>query len=167
MSSRARKRARAAAAGEVRTATPPPPKPPSRSEVKNAEARAKLVPLREGERPVAVTVAFWITVVLLVVNGVLAFSGYKLHGKKPPVSGEIVFLVLMGFMAWGLWRARYWAVLGLEALLALGMLGAGLSLPLAADVISALLAAAIFLACGVLFWFLVKAMARIQMPERR
>jgi len=142
-------------------------RPPSRSELKNAEARAKLVPLAEGERPTAVTVAFWITVALLVVNGVLAFSGYEVRGSKPPISGEIVFLALMGFMAWGLWRARYWAVLGLQALLALGMLGSGLSLPLAADVVSAVLAAAIFLACGTLFWFLVKAMARIQMPERR
>ena len=142
-------------------------RPPSRSELKNAEARAKLVPLAEGERPTAVTVAFWITVALLVVNGVLAFSGYEVRGSKPPISGEIVFLALMGFMAWGLWRARYWAVLGLQALLALGMLGSGLSLPLAADLVSAVLAAAIFLACGTLFWFLVKAMARIQMPERR
>jgi len=142
-------------------------RPPSRSELKNAEARAKLVPLAEGERPTAVTVAFWITVALLVVNGVLAFSGYEVRGTKPPISGEIVFLALMGFMAWGLWRARYWAVLGLQALLALGMLGSGLSLPLAADLVSAVLAAAIFLACGTLFWFLVKAMARIQMPERR
>jgi hypothetical protein len=29
------------------------------------------------------------------------------------------------------------------------------------------LAVAIFVAAGTLFWFLVKAMARIQMPERR
>ena len=162
MSSRARKRARAAAAGRVEAE-----RAPSRSELKNAEARAKLVPLAEGERPTAVTVAFWITIALLVVNAVLAFSGYKVHGKKPPISGEIVFLLLMGFMALGLGHARYWAVLGLQALLALGMLGAGLSLPLAADMGSALIAAAIFLACGTLFWFLVKAMARIQMPERR
>jgi len=139
----------------------------SRAEAKNAAVRESLVPLADGERPTAVTVAFWLTVVLLAANAVLAFSGYELHGKKPPASGEIVFTVLMAFMAWGLWKARYWAVLGLQALLALGMLGAGLSLPLAADVTSALLAAAILIACGTLFWFLVKAMARIQMPERR
>ena len=142
-------------------------RPPSRSELKNAEARANLVPLAEGERPRAVTVAFWITVSLVVVNTVLAFTRYKVHGEKAPISGQIIFLFLMGYMAWGLWRAKYWAVLGLQALLALGMLGAGLSLPLAADVESALIAAAILLACGTLFWFLVKAMARIQMPERR
>ncbi|MFL5840226.1 MAG: hypothetical protein ACJ77Z_07220, partial [Thermoleophilaceae bacterium] len=56
MSSRARKRARAAAAGEVSARTPEP-KPPSRSELRDAEVRAALVPLEEGERPVAVTVA--------------------------------------------------------------------------------------------------------------
>jgi hypothetical protein len=135
--------------------------------VKNAEARAKLEPLRDGERPTAVTVAAILTVLLLVANAVLAFSGYEVRGKKPPASGEIVFLVLMGTMAWGLWRARYWAVLGLQALLALGMLAAGLSLPLASDVTSALIAAALFIGCATMFWFLVKAMARIQMPERR
>jgi hypothetical protein len=167
MSSRARKRARAAAAGEVTQAAAPPPKPPSRSELKNEAVRERLVPLREGERPTAVTVAAILTVLLLVANAVLAFSGYEVQGKKPPVTGEIVFLLLMGTMAWGLWRARYWAVLGLQALLALGMLAAGLSLPLASDVTSALIAAALFLSCGTLFWFLVKAMARIQMPERR
>jgi hypothetical protein len=170
MSSRARKRARAAAAGEITAAkapAPAAPKPPSRSELKNEAARASLVPLREGERPTAVTVAAILTVVILVANAVLAFSGYEVRGKKPPVSGEIVFLVLMASMAWGLWRARYWAVLGLQALLALGMLAAGLSLPLASNVTSALIAAALFLACGTMFWFLVKAMARIQMPERR
>src|SRR5205085_934549 len=71
---------RTPAASEVRTAAPPrnkpgqstsvtarnkpgqstsvtAAKPPPRSELRNAEARAKLVPLREGERPVAVTVA--------------------------------------------------------------------------------------------------------------
>ena len=161
MSSRARKRARAAAAGEVRAE-----RPPSRSELKDAEARARLEPLGEGERPAAVTVAAIVTVVLLVVNAVLAFSGYQVRGKKPPAGGEIVFLVLMASMAWGLWRAKYWAVLGLQALLALRMLAAGLSLPLASDVTSALIAAAIFIGCATLFWSLVKAMARIQMPER-
>lgn len=163
MSSRARKRARAASAGEVRAE----PKPASRAEIKNAEARAKLEPLRKGERPRAVTVAAAIAVLLIVANLVLLVGGYKIHGKRTPVSGEIVFLLLMGAMALGLWRARYWAVLGMQALLAIGMLGAGLSLPLAADVVSAVLAAALLAACGTLFWFLVKAMARIQMPERR
>ena len=44
------------------------PKPPSRSEIRNAEARAELEPLAEGERPGAVTAAALVTAVLLVMN---------------------------------------------------------------------------------------------------
>src|SRR3954451_15457267 len=156
MSSRARKRARATTAGEV-----------SRSEIKNAEARAKLVPLREGERPGAVTAAALVTGLLLVMNIAAAIFGYDAPGSGSNAGPLIVYALLLGAMTWGLWHARYWAVLGMQALLALTMLIAGLSLPLASDVVSALLAGAIFIASGALFWFLVKAMARIQMPERR
>ena len=161
MSSRARKRARAAAAGEVTA------KPPSRSEIKNAEARAKLEPLAEGERPGAVTAAALVTAALLVMNVAAAIFGYDSPGGGNNAGPLIVYAVLLGVMTWGLWRAKYWAVLGLQALLAITMLIAGLSAPLASDAVSAVLAVAIFVAAGTLFWFLVKAMARIQMPERR
>jgi hypothetical protein len=159
MSSRARKRARATAPGEV--------KAPSRSEIKNTEARAKLEPLREGERPGAVTAAAVVTALLLVMNVAAAIFGYDAPGGGDKAGPLIVYGVLLGVMTWGLWHAKYWAVLGMQALLALTMLIAGLQLPLAADVGSAVLAALILVAAGTLFWFLVKAMARIQMPERR
>jgi len=143
------------------------PKPPSRSELKNAEARAKLVPLREGERPGAVTAAALVTALLVVMNIAAAIFGYDAPGGGDNRAPLVVYALLLGVMTWGLWHAKYWAVLGLEALLAITMLIAGLSAPLASDVISAVLAVAIFVAAGVLFWFLVKAMARIQMPDRR
>jgi hypothetical protein len=165
VSTRARKRARAAAAGEVRAEAVP--RPPSRSEIKNAEARAKLVALREGERPGAVTAAALVTGILLLMNIAAAIFGYDAPGGGSKGGPLVVYALLLGAMTWGLWRARYWAVLGMQALLALTMLVAGLQLPLAADVGSALLAGTIFIGAGTLFWFLVKAMARIQMPERR
>src|SRR2546429_5789094 len=41
--------------------------------------------------------------------------------RRPPRSTlfpyTTLFRSLLGAMAWGLWRARYWAVLGMEALL--------------------------------------------------
>ena len=160
MSNRARKRARAAAAGEVQVQ-----KPPSRSELKNAEARAKLVPLGEGERPAAVTAAAIVSALLLVMNVAAAIFGYDAPGGNN-AGPLIVYASLLGVMTWGLWHAKYWAVLGMQALLALTMLIAGLQLPFATGVLSALLAGLIFVSAGVLFWFLVKAMARIQMPER-
>src|SRR3954451_5953148 len=104
MSSRARKRARAAAAGEVRA---------SRSELKNQAVRESLEPLARGERPTAVTVAAVVAAALVASNIILFASGYEIQGKKPAPGGVIVFTLLLGAMTWGLWRARYWAVLGM------------------------------------------------------
>jgi hypothetical protein len=142
-------------------------KPPSRSELKNAQVRAELVPLREGERPGAVTAAALVTALLLVMNLAAAVFGYDAPGGGSNGRPLVVYATLLGVMTWGLWHARYWAVLGMQALLALTMLVAGLQLPLASDIGSAVLASLILVGAGTLFWFLVKAMARIQMPERR
>ena len=142
-------------------------KAPSRTELKNAEARAKLVPLRAGERPTAVTVAAVIAAALVALNIAMAIGGYEIQGKKPALPGVIVFTVLLAAMALGLWRARYWAVLGMEALLGITMMLFGLALPFASNVRAVLVSFAVLIPSGALFWFLVKAMARIQMPERR
>ena len=72
----------------------------------------------------------------------------------------------MILIAVGMWRARYWAVLGLQALLALTIIGAALAVLLASSLWAAVLAFLILATSGTLFWFLVKAMARIQMPKR-
>jgi hypothetical protein len=141
-------------------------KAPSRSELRNSEARAKLVPLRPGERPAAVTAAAVIAALLVVLNIAMAASGYEIQGKKPAVAGVIVFTVLLGAMAWGLWRARYWAVLGMEALLGITMMLFGLALPFASNVRAVVVSFAVLIPSALLFWFLIKAMARIQMPER-
>jgi hypothetical protein len=142
-------------------------KAPSRSELKNAEARAKLVPLSPGERPPAVTAAAVIAALLVVLNIAMAAGGYEIQGKKPAIAGVIVFTLLLGAMAWGLWRARYWAVLGMEALLGITMMLFGLALPFASNVRAVVVSFAVLIPSAVLFWFLIKAMARIQMPERR
>jgi hypothetical protein len=162
VSSRARKRARAAAAGEVQRA-----KAPTRSELRNAEARAKLEPLHVGERPRAVTVAALIAGVLVIANITLAIGGYEIQGKRPALAGAIVFTVLLGAMAWGLWSARYWAVLGMEALLGITMMLFGLALPFASNTRAVIVSLAVLIPAATLFWFLIRAMARIQMPDRR
>jgi hypothetical protein len=169
VSRRGRKRARSRQPG-VHAPEPRPeraPPAPSRSELKDAEARAKLEPLREGERPAAVTAAAIIAFVLAVTEIVLAAAGYKVGGHRPAWPGVVVFTVLLLTMAWGLWRARYWAVLGMEALLGLTMIIFALALPFAGNLRAVLLSIGVLVPSGLLFWFLVKAMARIQMPERR
>ena len=73
----------------------------------------------------------------------------------------------MGIAAAGMWRGRYWAVLGMQAVLVIAMLFFSLLALKASNVTTVLICLAVLAPCGVLFWFLVKALARIQMPERR
>jgi hypothetical protein len=158
-----------AAATASPTATPVPaaPRRPSRSELKDAQARATLVPLREGERPGAVTVAA-IVAFLLAVGNLAAFAaGWKVDGQRAPFVTIAFQAVLMLTAAWGMWRVRYWAVLGMEAILAILIVILAILLLKASNIPTALLLLAIITPAGLLFWKLVKAMARIQMPERR
>jgi hypothetical protein len=82
-------------------------------------------------------------------------------------AGTLVYAALMGAMAAGLWLSRYWAVLGFQTLLALLIVIWSLLLIKAETILGAVLALAIVGLAGTMFWFLVKALARIQMPERR
>ena len=113
------------------------------------------------------TVAAVIAAILVVGNIAMAIGGYEIQGKKPGVPGVIVFTLLLGAMAWGLWRARYWAVLGMEALLGITMMLFALALPFASNLRAVVVSLAVLIPSAALFWFLIRAMARIQMPERR
>jgi hypothetical protein len=150
-------------------APPPPPRPsrPSRSEAKAREIRAGLVPLGEGERPTPLTAGAVVAGLIAVGNLVAYAAGLHVrHAKSPTLSGILVLSALMGACSYGLWRSRYWAVLGFEALLALTIIFAALSLSVAATLRGAAISLAIVLLGGWLFYKLVRVMARIQMPER-
>ena len=67
----------------------------------------------------------------------------------------------------GMWRTRYWAVLGFEALLGVSILIAALSLTVASNWQAVVLCLGTIAIAGPLFYKLVRAMARIQMPSRR
>jgi hypothetical protein len=142
------------------------PKPPSRSEIRNAEARAALKPLEPGERPLAVTIGAAVTFLAATVNIVLYIGGEKIQGTRPALGGILFFTALMYAMAWGLWKARYWAVLGLEGLIGILLVIFSLFALRAETFTDVLISLGILIPAGALFWFLVKAMARIQMPER-
>lgn len=137
----------------------------SRTEARNAAVRAELVPLKEGERPTAVTVGAIVALVLGLITVILYAAGTSLRGGGAPAVVQVVFQSgIMLVMAYGMWRARYWAVLGMEALLGLVIVVFSLSAML--NLRALLVAAAIVVPAGTLFWYLVKAMARIQMPRR-
>jgi hypothetical protein len=124
--------------------------------------RARLEPLAPGERPVAVTVAA-VAALLLAAGNLLAtaLSHPTAAGWRVGVAQAVVLLVA----AAGMWRARYWAVLGFQALLALAMIVAFLSLLRASNVAAVLFCLAILAIAAPLFWVLVRAMARLQMPR--
>ena len=136
----------------------------SRTEAKNAAVRETLEPLAPGERPRPVTIGAIVAVVLVAVQIPLYFLWDG--DERPALPSFLFFCVLMLVMAWGMWNARYWAVLGFQALLALAILAGSLLLMIASNVLTALICLAIIVPAGILFWFMVKAMARIQMPDR-
>jgi uncharacterized membrane protein YdbT with pleckstrin-like domain len=148
-----------------------------RSEERNREAREKLEPLEPDERPTVVTIGAVISglIAVFTIAGYLAgvevtqvgSDGIAQGEGKAPLFSVIVVVVLMGVMAWGMWRARYWAVLGFQALLALVIIAGCLGLVAASEPAQAIATTALVAAAGAMFYFMVKAMARIQMPERR
>jgi hypothetical protein len=141
----------------------------ARARAKDEEVRRSLKPLAPGERPGAVTVAV-VAAVLLAVGNVIAvvvgWDGVTGSDRGPAIAGTLLVTTLLCVMAYGMWKARYWAVLGMQTLLAITIIFASLGLVTATSVVAALVLTAMILAAGTLFWFLVKAMARIQMPER-
>ena len=137
----------------------------ARGREKDEAARAALEPLPPGERPRAVTVAAIVALGLAVAE-LIAFA-VSFDPDEPSKATRTALVVpLLLLMVWGMWKARYWAVLGMQALLGLTVILAMLALTGAGDVSAVLLILVIVGSAGTLFWFLVKAMARIQMPER-
>ena len=139
----------------------------SRSEAKDRAVRESLEPLRQGERPTVVTVGAILSALLCVSVLVSYVAGLEVSGRRPPLIQALVPAALTGLMAWGMWRARYWAVLGFQTVLVLLMIATALGLLAAQSAVQALGNLVVLAGSGALFWFMVKAMARIQMPERR
>jgi hypothetical protein len=139
-----------------------------RYEERNAEARAKLEPLEPGDRPGAVTVGAVVSAVLAViitVSAVLAIAGVDAGGRDIKPFPLIIFSAVLWAMAIGMWRARYWAVLGFQTLLLLVLLASAFGLVVVSSVLQALGTTLLLAGSGALFYFMIRAMARIQMPS--
>jgi hypothetical protein len=148
------------------TSAQPAPKELSRSQRRDAEAREALAPLAPGERPWPIVASVAVTTLLGLSNFVLFVAGVKPHvsGHKPALPEILVFSGLMLVCAAGMWRLRYWAVLGFETLLAIGLLGFSLALIKVNSVLWGLAVVVVIAGAGYLFWKLVRVMGRIQMP---
>jgi uncharacterized membrane protein (DUF2068 family) len=139
----------------------------SRSEQRDAAVRATLTPLAPGERPWAITVGALLAVISGVSQLILFLGGVKLHstGVHASLGQTIAFTVLMLVCAAGMWRMRYWAVLGFMALLAILVVFAVGALIKASSLIGLVIALAIVALGGYLFFKLVRVLSRIQMPK--
>jgi hypothetical protein len=149
-------------ASEEPTVVPGSPRRVAREE----QARAALQPLVEDERPRALLVAIAVCAVLAIAVLIGALTVHNLSSKGGSLPGAIVLAAILALLSQGMYRRRYFAVLGFEALLAFQILVTSLALIVA----STLLAAAVCLVGiglgGWLFWKLVRVMGRIQAGER-
>jgi cellobiose-specific phosphotransferase system component IIC len=159
-------------AGSNRTTPRPTPQERMRAgyakaEVRNQAAREALEPLAEGERPAVVTVGA-ILAALIALSIVISYAaGVKVNGSTPHFTAVAAPVLILGVMAWGMWRARYWAVLGFQVILVFLIFTAVYGLLVEATSVTEFAVTVGLLAVsGTLFWLMVKAMARIQMPER-
>jgi hypothetical protein len=157
--------------------TPPPVLDPdatftekyrARTEWRNEEIRSGLEPLAPGERPSAVTVGAVLALVTALLNVVAALSGRSIAGDEGDqtlltlITTAILVVVGLGMLA-----RRYWAVLGFEIVLGLQIVAMSLALVFVANLGVAALLLVLLVALGTLFWKLIRAMARMQMPSGR
>jgi hypothetical protein len=138
----------------------------ARSEERNRTAREALEPLQEDERPAIVTVGAVLSGVVAASVLIAYLAGAEVDGERPELLQVIPPAALMGVMSFGMWRVRYWAVLGFQAILALLIVAATLGLVGAENAAQLAGNLALIAVAGTLFYFMIKALARIQMPER-
>jgi hypothetical protein len=162
------RRASAARGTSTGTPAPAPPRerPPRRSSAeKDAEVRAGLQPLGPGERPGAVTAGVVVCVVGVLALAIGAASGL-LDTSGGRLSSLLLSILILAAAGFGMYLGRYWAVLGFEAILLLNILVMFGLLLRASSILGLLIALAIIVPSSYLFYKLIRAMARIQMPTR-
>jgi hypothetical protein len=127
--------------------------------------RQGLEPLALGERPGAVTVAAIVAFVRALANLGAAAAGADLGNEA--TSFTIFSTLLLLGCAGGMWfGARYWAVMGFMMILAFQILSISVALIRVERWWVGLILVAIVGLLGLLFYKLIRALSRIQMPER-
>ncbi len=148
------------------SAGPPEARHSERGRERTARAPLEpLQPLGEGERPLALLIAAGVCAVLAVavLIGGLTVHDLSRHGGSLP--GAIFLAAILALLALGMYRRRYLAVLGFEALLTFQILATSLALVIASSLLTAALCLLGIGLAGWLFWKLVRVMGRIQAGE--
>jgi hypothetical protein len=186
MASRSRKRGRTGAAppaDPLRDATPPaaldlddtaaaPPADPLRDRYARGRARDEAIrmglePLAPGERPRVVTIAAIVAFAFAIANVVATLTVDDLSSTNGnPTTVAIVTTGILVVAGAGMLARQYWAVLGFQCVLGIQIVVFSLALTRVQKWWVAVgLVVGIGL-LGVLFWKLIRAMARLQMPAR-
>jgi hypothetical protein len=150
---------------------PEPPGPARSGRERGASrdelARAGLQPLGEDERPAALLVAVAVAGVLAVAVAIGAFTIHDLSRHGGSVAGGVFLAGVLAGLAVGMYKRRYWAVLGFEALLAFQIIVTSLALVVASTLLAAGLCLVSIALGGWLFWKLIRVMGRIQAQDHR
>ena len=139
----------------------------ARSRARDDEIRANLVPLAPGERPGVVTFAAIVAFVFAIANVATALAGNDISSATgDPSVATAVTTALLIVAGCGMLARQYWAVLGFETILGLQIVFFSLYLIGVQKWWHAIIPLVAIGLLGWLFWKLVSAMARLQMPTR-
>jgi hypothetical protein len=152
---------------ETATDTSAPPNRYARGRARDEAIRQGLEPLEPGERPRIVTIAALVAFAFAVANVIATLTVDDLSSDQgnPTVFAITTtgVLVLAGI---GMLARKYWAVLGFQCLLGLQIIVCSIALTRVQKWWIGVGVTIFVVLLGVLFWKLIRAMARLQMPER-
>lgn len=157
-----------AAAAQLKQAIADRPRRKS-AEERNAAVRAELRPFEPGEPPPATAAIAAILLAAVGLTNLLMLAiGYEPREELQNTAGTTA-QVAFGFLAVGLaffvWRLKAWALLLLQALLGVTAMASFVGLIIAQTARGAILTLALLLVTGVLFYKLVRVLARAQTPR--
>jgi hypothetical protein len=123
-------------------------------------------PLGAGERPTALLVAVAVCAALAVGVVISAATVHDLSRHGGSVPGALFIAAVLAALAAGMYRRRYWALLGFQALLAFQIIVTSLALVVASGAVAATVCVVSVALGGWLFWKLVRVLSRIAAGER-
>jgi hypothetical protein len=139
----------------------------ARGRARDEAVRMSLEPLAPGERPGAVTIAAVVAFAFAIANVVATLTVDDLASSNgSPTAVAIVTTAVLVLAGVGMLARKYWAVLGFQCILGLQIVVFSLAL---SRVQKWWVGLALVIAIGLLgwlFWKLIRAMARLQMPDR-
>ena len=137
-----------------------------RGSERDERAREALRPLGEDELPPALVAACIVCVVLAILVIVGALTVHDLNRRGGSLGAAVFLAAVLCALAAGMYRRRYWAVLGFEAFLAFQIIVTSLALVVASTLTAAAICVVGIALGGWLFWKLIRVMGRMQAGER-